>query len=101
MGSDSQLVIQILKVVSEARNTYGLRLQDPARYNAYCAKRILSLKKGLKFVQRGKKSPPKQVTAELASQDSRCDPPQGDRLIAGTLKLCYFQLSVLGARAPA
>src|SRR5271154_5963357 len=64
----------VLKVVSEARNAHGLRLQDPARYNAYCAKRILSLKKSLKFVQKSKKSPPKPVTEELAAQDARYPP---------------------------
>jgi RNA-binding signal recognition particle 68 len=61
----------VLKVVSDARNAHGLRLQDPARYNTYCAKRILTLKKGLKFVHRSKKTAPKAVTAELVAQDAR------------------------------
>ena len=61
----------VLRIVSDARNAHGLRLQDPARYNTHCAKRIFSLKKKLKFVQRSKKSPPKQVTADLVVQDSR------------------------------
>jgi hypothetical protein len=65
------LSFPVLKEVLEARSAHGLRLQDPGRYNTYCAKRILSVKKGLKFIQKSKKAPPKPVTAELVSQDTR------------------------------
>lgn len=61
----------ILKAISEARNAHGLRLQDPVRYNAYCSKRILSLKRALKFVHKTKKTAPKRVTPDLVMQDSR------------------------------
>lgn len=61
----------VLRLVSEARNTHGLRLQDPNRYNTYCGKRILSLKKALKFISKSKKTPPKPVTADLVANDSR------------------------------
>jgi RNA-binding signal recognition particle 68 len=72
MSSENRrLNLGVLKVVSEARNAHGLRLQDPARYNTYCAKRILCLKKSLKFTQKSKKAPPKPVTAELVTQDTR------------------------------
>jgi hypothetical protein len=64
----------ILKAISEARNAHGLRLQDPARYNAYCAKRILSLKRALKFVHKPNKSPPNRVTPDLVKLDSRSPP---------------------------
>ena len=67
----SALNLRVLKTVSEARSAHGLRLQDPARYNTYCAKRILSIKKSLKFIQKSKKSPPKPVTADLVAQDTR------------------------------
>lgn len=70
-SQQSALNLAVLKTVIEARNAHGLRLQDPARYNVYCAKRILSVKKSLKFVQKSKKAPPKPVTAELVAQDTR------------------------------
>ena len=70
-SQQSALNLALLKTVSEARNAHGLRLQDPARYNTYCAKRILSVKKSLKFIQKSKKAPPKPVTAELVTQDTR------------------------------
>jgi len=70
-GGSSCLNLPILKAISESRNAHGLRLQDPARYNTYCAKRILSLKKTLKFAQKNKKSPPKPVTPDLVAQDAR------------------------------
>ena len=61
----------VLTIVSEARNAHGLRLQDPDRYNTYCAKRILSLKKALKCISRSKKTPPKPVTEDLVASDAR------------------------------
>jgi hypothetical protein len=70
-SQNTALNLAVLKVVSEARNAHGLRLQDPTRYNTYCARRILSVKKSLKFVQKSKKAPPKPVTAELVTQDTR------------------------------
>jgi len=66
-----QVKLPLLQIVSEARNSHGLRLQDPARYSTYCAKRVLSLKKSLKFVQKSKKAPTKPVTLELVLQDRR------------------------------
>ena len=82
----SSLGLRVLRIVSDARNAYGLRLQDPARYNTHSAKRILSLKKTLKFVQR-KKSPPKPVTVDLVTQDPRF-PNMYSMLISDTLRLC-------------
>src|SRR5277367_320859 len=82
----SSLGVRVLRIVSDARNSYGLRLQDPARYNTHCAKRILSLKKTLKFVQR-KNSPPKPVTIDLVTQDHRF-PNMDSMLIRDTLRLC-------------
>lgn len=75
MSDGRCLNLAILKAVSESRNAHGLRLQDPARYHAYCAKRILSLKKTLKFIHKAKKSAPKPVTADLVAQDARYHVP--------------------------
>jgi hypothetical protein len=62
----------VLRLVSDARNAHGLRLQDPKRYNAYCAKRVLSVKRAVRFIHRGKsKAPPKQITADMVAQDTR------------------------------
>ena len=89
------LSFPVLKVVSEARNAHGLRLQDPARYNSYCTKRISTLKRSLKFIQKSKKSPPKPVTLELVQQDSRYPPNSLHVYRINTdrkdiLRLCYF-----------
>ena len=78
----------VLRIVTDARNAHGLRLQDPARYNTHCARHILSLKKTLKFVQRGKKSPPKPVTVDLVAQDPRSPPEYFQILTLDMLRLC-------------
>jgi hypothetical protein len=83
--SATPVQVGILKAISEARNAHGLRLQDPVRYNAYCAKRILSLKRALKFVHKPKKTAPKPVTADLVTQDSRSPPPLPSKIIHAQL----------------
>ena len=101
MATTTPVQLAILKAISDARNAHGLRLQDPVRYNAYCAKRILSLKKAIKFVHRTKKSAPKPVTPDLVAQDSRCvaiAPPNMTDPCEGTLKLSCFRQSGRGVR---
>jgi len=90
----------VLRIVSDARNAHGLRLQDPARYNSHCARRILSLKKTLKVVQRSKKSPPKPVTVDLVTQDPRFS-NMHSMLTLDTLRLFCSLQNELGAKVQA
>jgi hypothetical protein len=94
------LSFPVLKLVSESRNAHGLRLQDPVRYNAYCTKRVSTLKRALKFIQKSKKTAPKPITLELVQQDARYSSSSSSPanagsladqiLMEGTLTLCCF-----------
>lgn len=99
--SESSLSLSVLRVISEARSANGLRLQDPVRYTTYCAKRILSLKKSLKFIQKSKKAPPKPITTELVTQDIRYPRFRRSGLTRGTLKLFCFLQNGLGVKVQA
>ncbi|KAM0790647.1 hypothetical protein ACM66B_004507 [Microbotryomycetes sp. NB124-2] len=61
----------LLKLVNEARATYGLRHQDYARYHAHCTAKVHHLRKSTKLVQttsnKNKKFSRKDVTAQGVS----------------------------------
>lgn len=71
MQPNDSLKFELLKTISESRNAHGLRLHDPATYNQYCARRTLSIKKQLKFIQKNKKVLSRPITPELVVNDSR------------------------------
>jgi RNA-binding signal recognition particle 68 len=94
------LKFEPLKIITESRNAHGLRLQDPAAYHQYCARRVLHTKKQLKFVQRTKKLAPKVVTADLVANDPRLFVPLYalELTYVDTSKLSCFPSSEHGVR---
>ncbi|GAA5897687.1 uncharacterized protein JCM6883_006784 [Sporobolomyces salmoneus] len=62
----------LLKIVSNARSTYGLRHQDYARYKSHCTAKVHQLRKSTGFSQtagRSKKYQRKDLTAEKVTSD--------------------------------
>ncbi|CAG8689532.1 13146_t:CDS:2, partial [Acaulospora morrowiae] len=58
--------LNILALTNEARNTYGLRHQDYARYRQYCAKKIHRLRVSLKFTHgKGRFTKPQEITDSI------------------------------------
>ncbi|GAA5824905.1 hypothetical protein JCM5353_002925 [Sporobolomyces roseus] len=70
--SSNQLDFPLLKLVSTARSTYGLRHQDFARYKSHCTAKVHHLRKSTGLTQiagRTKKYQRKDLTADKVTSD--------------------------------
>ncbi|KAG0174417.1 signal recognition particle subunit srp68 [Apophysomyces sp. BC1015] len=59
--------VDVLRLINEARMTYGLRHQDYQRYRQYCTRRVLRLRQILKLTQSNNKKgyQPKEFPSEF------------------------------------
>ncbi|GAA5953866.1 hypothetical protein JCM21900_005495 [Sporobolomyces salmonicolor] len=67
-----QFNFPLLKLVSDARNTYGLRHQDFGRYKSHCATKVHHLRKSVGLSQtagRSRKYQKKELAAEKITSD--------------------------------
>ncbi|CAG8464890.1 5137_t:CDS:10 [Funneliformis caledonium] len=63
--------IDVLALINEARNTYGLRHQDYARYRRYCTQKVHQLRSSLNFTHGKGKSFQKKEIADDVFNDVR------------------------------
>ncbi|KAF7730401.1 signal recognition particle subunit srp68 [Apophysomyces ossiformis] len=66
-GSAPTLSVDVLRIINEARMTYGLRHGDYQRYRQHCTRRVLRLRQILKLTQPDNKKGyrPKELPSEL------------------------------------
>ncbi|GAA5926239.1 uncharacterized protein JCM15063_000223 [Sporobolomyces koalae] len=90
----AQLDFPLLKLVSGARSTFGLRHQDYARYKSHCAAKVQHLRKSTGMTQtagRSKKYQKRDLTPEKVSSDKHL------QILLFDSERCWAQAQLLKA----